>query len=62
MHVMMRRIIALRIEAGVGDLDDPALNDRIVALKGVRDQVKADAERAQAMLRTPGARRPRRRC
>ncbi|RJE83105.1 recombinase family protein [Paracoccus onubensis] len=42
------------IEAGVVDLDDPALKDRIDGLKTVRDQAKADAERAQAMLRHSG--------
>ncbi len=39
------------IEAGVADLDDPALKERIAGLKAIRDQAKADAERAQAMLR-----------
>ncbi len=38
------------IEAGVADLDDPALKDRIDGLKAVRDQAKTDAERARAML------------
>jgi site-specific DNA recombinase len=38
------------IEAGVADLDDPALKDRIVGLKATRDQAQADALRAQAML------------
>lgn len=38
------------IEAGIADLDDPALKDRIDGLKAIRDQAKADAERAQAML------------
>jgi site-specific DNA recombinase len=38
------------IEAGVADIDDPALKDRIDGLKAIRDQAKADAERAQAML------------
>ena len=38
------------IEAGVADLDDPALKDRIDGLKAIRDQAKAEAERAQAML------------
>lgn len=42
------------IEAGVADLDDPALKDRIDGLKAVRDQAKADAERAQAMLQNSG--------
>jgi hypothetical protein len=38
------------IEAGVVDLDDPALKDRIAGLKAIRDQAQADAVRAQAML------------
>ena len=38
------------IEAGVTDLDDPALKDRIEGLRAIRDQAKADSERAQAML------------
>ncbi|PZU59380.1 MAG: recombinase family protein [Sphingobium sp.] len=38
------------IESGVADLDDPALRDRIVALKATRDQARADAERASALL------------
>ncbi len=42
------------IEAGVADLDDPALKDRIGGLKAIRDQAKADAERAQAMLQHSG--------
>jgi hypothetical protein len=43
------------IEAGVADLDDPALKDRIGGLKAIRDQTKADAERAQAMLQHSGS-------
>ncbi|MGH7076318.1 MAG: recombinase family protein [Stellaceae bacterium] len=43
------------IEAGVADLDDPALKDRIDGLKAIRDQAKADAERAQAMLDHSGS-------
>jgi len=42
------------IEAGVADLTDPALKDRIDGLKAIRDQAKADAERAQAMLENSG--------
>jgi site-specific DNA recombinase len=37
------------IENGVADLDDPALKERIAGLKAVRDQARADADRAQAM-------------
>jgi hypothetical protein len=43
------------IEAGVADLDDPALKDRIGGLKAIRDQAKADAERVQAMLQNSGS-------
>ncbi len=42
------------IEAGVADLDDPALKERIAGLKVIRDQAMADAERAQALLDSPG--------
>ena len=34
---------------------DPALKDRIDGLKAIRDQAKADAERAQAMLENSGS-------
>ena len=40
------------IEAGVADLDDPALKERIGSLKAIRDQAQADAARAAAMLAT----------
>ena len=43
------------IEAGVADIDDPALRDRMDGLKALRDQAKADEERAQAMLDNSGA-------
>ena len=42
------------IESGVADLDDPALKERIVGLKALRDQAKADAERTQAALESSG--------
>ena len=42
------------IEAGVADLDDPALKERIASLKAIRDQAQADAERAAAMLESSG--------
>ncbi|GLK63866.1 hypothetical protein GCM10017635_13370 [Paracoccus kondratievae] len=42
------------IEAGVADLDDPALKERIADLKVIRDQARVDADRAQAMLESPG--------
>ncbi len=38
------------IEAGVADLDDPALKERVASLKAIRDQAQADAERAATML------------
>lgn len=38
------------IEAGVADLNDPALKDRIDGLKAIRDQARADEARAQSML------------
>ncbi len=43
------------IGAGVADLDDPALKDRIDSLKAIRDQAKANAERGQAMLQNSGS-------
>ena len=43
------------IETGVADINDPALKDRIDGLKAIRDQAKADSERAQAMLDNSGA-------
>lgn len=42
------------IEGGVADLDDPALKERIVGLKVIRDQARTDADRAQALLDSPG--------
>ena len=42
------------IESGVADLDDPALKERIVGLKAIRDQAQADADRAQAMAESAG--------
>jgi site-specific DNA recombinase len=38
------------IEAGVADLNDPALKDRIDGLKAIRDQARSDESRAQARL------------
>src|SRR3546814_414739 len=35
------------IEAGVADLDDPALKERIAGLKVLRDQARADADRSE---------------
>gem|GEM_PF-1417338 len=42
------------IEAGVAVLDDPAMKDRIAGFKAIRDQAKADAERALAMRQNSG--------
>jgi hypothetical protein len=42
------------IEAGVADIGDPALKDRIDGLKVIRDQARVDAELAQAMLENSG--------
>ncbi|HEY0122500.1 MAG TPA: hypothetical protein VGC14_12205 [Rhizobium sp.] len=42
------------IESGVADLDDPALKERIAGLKVLRDQARADSDRAQALLESPG--------
>jgi site-specific DNA recombinase len=42
------------IESGVADISDPALKDRIVGLKALRDQAQVDAERAQVMLESSG--------
>ena len=43
------------IEAGVADLADPMLKDRIAELTTVRDQARADAERAEATVERAGA-------
>ncbi len=42
------------IESGVADLNDNALKERIAGLKTIRDQAKADAERAQTALDNAG--------
>ena len=42
------------IESGVADLTDPALKERIIGLKAIRDQAQADAERAQVLLKSSG--------
>ena len=42
------------IEAGIANITDPALKDRIDSLKAIRDQAKADATRAEAMLDSSG--------
>ncbi len=42
------------IEAGIAELDDPALKERVTSLKAIRDQAQIDAERATAMLESSG--------
>lgn len=43
------------IESSVADLNDPALKERIVALRALRDQAQVDSERAHAMLESSGS-------
>mgnify|MGYP002653886942 CR=1 FL=1 len=43
------------IEAGIADSDDPVLKGRIDGLKAIRDQARANAEHAQAMLNHSGS-------
>jgi site-specific DNA recombinase len=42
------------IEAGVADLGDPALKERIASLKAIRNQAQVESARAAAMLETSG--------
>ncbi|MGO8831337.1 MAG: recombinase zinc beta ribbon domain-containing protein [Roseiarcus sp.] len=42
------------IESGVADLDDLALKERIASLKTIRDEARANAERAVATLESAG--------
>jgi hypothetical protein len=42
------------IENGVADLTDPMLKDRIAELKAIRDQARADAERAEDAIERLG--------
>ncbi len=42
------------IEAGIADLNDPALKERVASLKAIRDQAQVDAERAAATLESSG--------
>jgi hypothetical protein len=42
------------IENGVADLSDPMLKDRIAELKAIRDQARADAERAEGAVERLG--------
>jgi len=43
------------IEEGVADLDGPALKERVEGLNAIRDQARADADRARAMLEHSGS-------
>ena len=43
------------IESGAADLDDPDLANRIATLKATRDQAQVDAERAEALMDSSGA-------
>ena len=49
------------IENGVADLSDPMLKNRIAELKAIRDQARADAERAEDAIERLGPSHPRRR-
>ena len=42
------------IENGVADVSDPMLKDRVTELKAIRDQARADAERAEGVLDRAG--------
>jgi hypothetical protein len=42
------------IENGIADLSDPMLKDRVGELKAIRDQARADAERAQGAIERTG--------
>jgi len=42
------------IEKGIADLADPMLKDRVAELKAIRDQARADAERAQEAIERTG--------
>jgi site-specific DNA recombinase len=42
------------IENGVADLSDPMLKERVGELKAIRDQARADAERAQEAIERTG--------
>jgi site-specific DNA recombinase len=48
-HAKLKRLYDA-IENGIADVSDPMLKDRIAELKAVRDQARADAERAEGAL------------
>ena len=52
---MATKPAAAHIGVGIVDLGGPAFRDRIDGLKAIRDQAKAEAERAQAMLQNSGS-------
>ncbi len=52
--VMLMRQLGPRVS--IADLADPALKERIAGLKVLRDQARTDADRAQALLESPGHR------
>lgn len=45
---------AATVRSSVADLDHPAFKERVAGLKVIRDQARADADRAQALLDSPG--------
>src|SRR5437899_5484027 len=42
------------IENGIADVSDPLLKERVTELKAIRDQARADAERAEGALDRAG--------
>ncbi|MDE5442270.1 hypothetical protein GWG65_12585 [Bradyrhizobium sp. CSA207] len=42
------------IENGIADISDPLLKERVIELKAIRDQARADAERAEGALDRAG--------
>jgi site-specific DNA recombinase len=52
--MVSRSAKARSASVGAADINDPALKDRIEGLNSIRDQAKADAQRAQAMLQNSG--------
>ncbi len=47
---MMFKRLYDAIENGIADVSDPALKDRVDELMAIRDQARADAERAEGTL------------
>ena len=46
----LARLVGSAIENGITDVSDPMLKDRVTELRAVRDQARADAERAEGAL------------